>query len=83
MPDSGGDMKLISGDAAILNMLAALLSESNRIGGQLVIFPGFPKDWLKKCLSILCGLDGEKLKVTQVAEFWKAPQAEATTANLR
>lgn len=82
-PDAGGDMKLISGDAAILNMLAALLAESNRLGGRLVIFPGFPKDWLQKCLSILCGLDGERLKVSQLVELWKAPQAEAATANLR
>lgn len=74
---------LLSGEAAILNTLASLLSESALIGGTLVFFPGFPKDWLQKSLSILCGLNGDDLKVAQLVEFWKAPQAEACTANLR
>lgn len=72
----------LSGDAAILNTLAALLSESSRLGGQLIFFPGFPKSWLQRSLSILCGLDGKELQVAQLVEFWKAPQAEAATANL-
>ena len=75
--------ELLSGDAAILNHLASLLSEGNRLGGTLTIFPGFPKDWLQRSLSILCGLDGERLKIVQLVEFWKAPQAEAAAANLK
>lgn len=82
VPVSTKDTELISGDTAILNMLAALLAESNRLGGRMVIFPGFPKNWLQKCLSILCGLDGEKLQIAQLVEFWKAPQSEAAAANL-
>lgn len=82
VPVSTKDTELISGDAAILNMLAALLAESNRLGGRMVIFPGFPKNWLQKCLSILCGLDGEKLQIAQLVKFWKAPQSEAAAANL-
>lgn len=82
VPGSAKDTELISGDAAILNMLAALLAESSRLGGKLVIFPGFPKNWLQKCLSILCGLDGGKLQIAQLVEFWKAPQSEAAAANL-
>lgn len=85
-PEAAGTPRgteLLSGDAAILNMLAALLTEGARLGGQLVFFPGFPKSWLQKSLSILWGLEGKGLKVAQLAEFWKAPQAEACTANLR
>ena len=81
-PGSTKDTELISGDAAILNMLASLLSEGNRLGGRLVFFPGFSKHWLQRSLSILCGLDGEGLKIAQLVEFWKAPQAEAAAANL-
>ena len=51
VPDAAGDMKLISGDAAIINMLAALLAESNRLGGRLVIFPDFQRAGCKSaCL---------------------------------
>ena len=28
-------------------------------------------------------MDGEQLKVSQLVELWKAPQAEAATANLQ
>lgn len=82
VPGSTKGAELISGDAAILNILASLLSEGNSLGGRLVFFPGFPKHWLQRSLSILCGLDGEKLQIAQLVEFWKAPQAEAATANL-
>ena len=75
--------ELLSGDAAILNTLAALLSEGSRQGGRLVFFPGFPKSWLQRSLSILWGLDARGLQVTQAVEFWKAPQAEAAAANLQ
>lgn len=75
--------ELRSGEAAVLNSLASLLSKSAKLSGTLVFFPGFPKDWLQKALSILCGLDSSGLKVVQLAEFWKAPQAEVSTANLR
>ena len=81
-PGSTNGMELISGDAAILNMLASLLSEGNLLGGKLVFFPGFPKHWLQRSLSILCGLHGEGLQIVQLVEFWKAPQAEAAAANL-
>ena len=81
-PGSTNGMELISGDAAILNMLASLLSEGNMLGGRLVFFPGFPKHWLQRSLSILCGLHGEGLQIVQLVEFWKAPQAEAAAANL-
>ncbi len=81
-PGSSRDMELISGDAAILNMLASLLSEGNRLGGRLVFFPGFPKRWLQRSLSILCGLDGKGMQISQLVEFWKAPQAQAAAANL-
>ena len=66
--------ELLSGDAAILNTLAALLSEGSRQGGRLVFFPGFPKSWLQRSLSILWGLDARGLQVTQAVEFWKAPR---------
>ena len=80
--DVGRDVELISGDAAILKMMAVLLAECDRLGGRVIFFPGFPKRWRKKSLSILYGLDGEKLKVTQISELWKAPKADAATANL-
>ncbi len=82
-PCTNKDSELISGEAAILNTLAALLSEANGLGGRVVFFPGFPKHWLQRCLSILWGLDGERLQVSQLVEFWKAPQADAATANLK
>ncbi len=82
VPGSTKGTELISGDAAILNMLASLLSEGNRLGGKLVFFPSFPKHWLQRSLSILCGLDGERLQIAQLVEFWKAPRAESAAANL-
>ena len=48
-----------------------------------MFFPGFPKSWLQRSLSILWGLDARGLQVTQAVEFWKAPQAEAAAANLQ
>lgn len=76
------ETELFSGNAAIHCALVQLLAEGAARGGTLAVFPGFPTEWLRFCLSVLCGLEGQAMEVVQFQEFWKAPQAAACTANL-
>lgn len=76
------ETELVSGTAAIHGALVQLLAEGETLGGVLAVFPGFPPEWLRFCLSVLCGLEGQAMEVVQFQEFWKAPHAAACTANL-
>lgn len=76
------EAELVSGNAAIHGVLVQLLAEGSALGGTLAVFPGFPAEWLRFCLSTLYGLERQAMEVVQFQEFWKAPQAAACTANL-
>lgn len=84
-PCTDKDSELISSEAAILNMLASLLSEGNRLGGRLVFFP-----WFSQALAatepfhpLRAGRrETSNCPALQLVEFWKAPQAEMAAANL-
>lgn len=76
------ETEIFSGNAAIHGALVQLLAEGLAQGGTLTVFPGFPAEWLRLCLSAMCGAAEQTMEVVQLEEFWKAPQAAACTANL-